>query len=70
MAVTKNLYFHMPRLGKVFFHQHIVVTKTIHGFASSRCQGFIEFFGAPDLTHAFATATGNSLQQDRVTHVI
>ena len=70
LRVSKHLNFYMARLEQIFFNQHLVVTKTIDGFAfagSERCR---KIFTALYDAHALATTAGTGFEQDGIAYAI
>ena len=65
LLVAEHLNFHMAGLGQVAFDQHVRVAEGVPGFPPGGGQGVVEVGHAFHYPHAFATAAGNGLQQQR-----
>lgn len=61
MLISKHLNLHVSWIGHIFLQQHHFVPKRFHGLPFGRFQLGLEFSLGQRNSHAFATATSNSL---------
>ncbi len=65
-AIAKDLHLDMARRGHEFLNQHRIIAKGGFGFAHRTGQSRIKIALCLYQTHAFAAATGHSLNQHRI----
>src|SRR5205823_3474189 len=66
--VGKDLHFNVTRLFQIFFEVEPRITEGVQCFGGSIAPSRGKFRIAGHEAHAFSAATGDSLEQNRITH--
>ena len=64
MGITKDLHFNMARSFDVLFHEHPVITETLHGFSLCSLDLIHELVLCVYDSHTFATSSKHCFQHD------